>query len=117
MSPIAQRDAVINYARRFTHNNNPGDLSSDVIDRLIHERGLILDPMTSRDGVHAAMAWLNRGQRVAFGVELQRHVGVYTPARSAVPIPDTAFFDQVSAPPDILCKVLLKVIGKWDPKL
>lgn len=117
MSPIAQRDAVINYARRFTHNNNPGDLSSDVIDRLIHERGLLLDPMTSRDGVHAAMAWLNRGQRVAFGIELQRHLVPHHAAKTIVQPPDTALFDQVSTPADILCKVLLKVIGKWDPKL
>lgn len=125
MSPIAQRNAVVNFIKNKGDTAKPDGMSSDVIDRLIHERGLILDPMTSRDGVHAAIANLNKGQKVAFAQELARQVGRHVPlpsngyaTRTGVPAdPELERFEMIAAEPSILCKVLLKVIGKWDPKL
>ena len=125
MHPLAQRKVILNFIKNKGDLSKPDVLDYDEIDRLIHERGLLHDPLTSHDGIQKALVFLGPGMAAHFQEELGRQLGReqrvvmcgYTCL--ATDIPDNSaegIFAKITAPPTILCRALVKALGKWDPK-
>ncbi len=119
MRPEAQRCAVVNFAR--SNQKHLGPMPEDMVERMFKDR-LFYDPVTSYEGLLPIISLLNKGQRVAFSQEVVRHLpAIRLPYRAGLsttgPDPDTLICDVLALPCPTLCKVLLKVLGRWDPTL